>query len=206
MPPHPSFAPLSHSLSPPQQKKGGGAPTGAYLETAPAGAAPPPYVSRVTRNIRRGLASRRSTAALAAQMNATAQPRPCFLGRGPNGRYPPNPVPVQRCTSRTGHNAGRSDARTAREWGYEAHPQEPHPPHRSAVTGRRPFDGRDCGNIFLSVTSIKRVSLKKLRRLLRYRGPLRGHLRVTGRTAWRRLGQVPAARRQSARLNVAARL
>ena len=33
------------------------------------------------RKIRRGLASRRSTAALAAQINATAQPRPRFLGR-----------------------------------------------------------------------------------------------------------------------------
>jgi hypothetical protein len=33
--------------------------------------------------------------------------RPGFLGRGLNGRYPPSPVPVQRSTSRPGHNAGR---------------------------------------------------------------------------------------------------
>ena len=33
--------------------------------------------------------------------------RPGFLGRGLNGRYPPSPVPVQGCTSRPGHNAGR---------------------------------------------------------------------------------------------------
>ena len=41
--------------------------------------------------------------------------RPGFLGRGLNGRYPPSPVPVQGCTSRPGHNAGRHDAQAARE-------------------------------------------------------------------------------------------
>ena len=54
------------------------------METAPAGAAAPSVSSalpRKIRKIRRGLASRRSTAALAAQINATAQPRPRFLGR-----------------------------------------------------------------------------------------------------------------------------
>jgi len=44
----------------------------------------------------------------------------------------------QRCTSHTGHSAGWSMPGTARERGYEPHPQEPHSPHRSAVTGRRP--------------------------------------------------------------------
>jgi hypothetical protein len=33
--------------------------------------------------------------------------RPGFLGRGLYGRYPPSPVPVQGCTSRPGHSAGR---------------------------------------------------------------------------------------------------
>jgi hypothetical protein len=166
MPPHPSFAALSHSLSPPPTKEGRRSADRRVLRDRTSGCGAPSVCSSKPKNIRRGLASRRSTAALAAQMNATAQPRPCFLGLRSNGRYPPNPVPVQRCTSRTGHNAGRSDARTARERGYKPRPQEPHPPHRSAVTGRRPFDGRECRNIFLSVTSIKRVSLKKLRRLL----------------------------------------
>ncbi len=41
--------------------------------------------------------------------------RPGFLGRGLNGRYPPSPVPVQGCTSRPGHNAGRHDTQAARE-------------------------------------------------------------------------------------------
>ena len=41
--------------------------------------------------------------------------RPGFLGLGLYGRYPPSPVPVQGCTSRPGRNAGRHDARAARE-------------------------------------------------------------------------------------------
>jgi hypothetical protein len=36
-----------------------------------------------------------------------AQLRPCFLGLGLNGCYPPSPVPVQGSTSRPGHSAGR---------------------------------------------------------------------------------------------------
>ena len=59
------------------------------LETAPAGAAAPSVSSAFARKIRRGLASRRSTAALATQINAMAQSRPCFLGRAASGRYPP---------------------------------------------------------------------------------------------------------------------
>jgi len=64
-----------------------------------------------------------------------------------SGRYPTAAVPVQRGTSRTGRNAGRLDTRTAREQGYKPCPQEPHPPHRSAATGRRPFEGRDLPNV-----------------------------------------------------------
>jgi len=55
-----------------------------------------------------------------------------------SGRYPTAAVPVQRGTSRTGRNAGRLDTRTARERGYKPRPQEPHPPHQSAVTGDVP--------------------------------------------------------------------
>ena len=111
------------------------------LETAPAGAAAPSVSSAFARKIRRGLASRRSTAALATQINAMAQPRPGFLGRAAKRALPAAAVPVQRGTSRTGRNAGRLDTRTAREQGYKPRPQEPHPPHRSAVTGRRPSLG-----------------------------------------------------------------
>jgi hypothetical protein len=92
---------------------------------------------------RRPLASRRSTAALATQINAMAQPRPRFARNSGQRRYLRHESRLQRCTSRAGHYAGRVDARTARERGYKPRPQEPHSPHQSAVTGRRPFDGRD---------------------------------------------------------------
>ena len=61
-----------------------------------------------------------------------------------NGRVRTLPAPpwaLKRCTSRTGHTAGRVDARTARERGDKPRPQEPHSPHRSAVAGRRPSTG-----------------------------------------------------------------
>ena len=45
---------------------------------------------------------------------------------------------LKRSTSHAGHNAGRVDARTARERGYKPRPQEPHSPHQSAVTGDAP--------------------------------------------------------------------
>jgi hypothetical protein len=64
-----------------------------------------------------------------------------FPGTHGAGRYPATAVPVQRDTSRAGPSAGGDDARTARERGYKPRPQEPHPPHRSAVTGRRPSLG-----------------------------------------------------------------
>jgi hypothetical protein len=54
------------------------------------------------------LASRRSTAVLAAQINATAQPRPRFARTGGHRRYPHHRTRLQRCTSRAGHKAGRS--------------------------------------------------------------------------------------------------
>jgi hypothetical protein len=79
---------------------------------------------------------------VATQMHAMAQPRPCFLRLACGGRYPPHAVPVQRSTSRAGHSAGRTDARAAWERGYKPRPREPHSLHRSAVTGRRPFDER----------------------------------------------------------------
>jgi hypothetical protein len=65
-------------------------------------------------------------AVLAAQINATAQPRPRFMRTGGCGRYPHHRTHPQRCTSRTGHSAGRVDAQAARERGYKPRPQEPH--------------------------------------------------------------------------------
>ena len=61
------------------------------------------------------LASRRSAAVLAAQVNATAQPRPHFMRTGGCRCYPHHRTHPQRSTSRTGHSAGRVDAQAARE-------------------------------------------------------------------------------------------
>jgi hypothetical protein len=84
------------------------------------------------------LASRRSAAVLAAQINATAQLRPRFTRNTMRRRYLRLESRLQRCTSRAGHSAGRFDAQAARERGYEARPQEPHPLRQSAVTGDVP--------------------------------------------------------------------
>jgi hypothetical protein len=54
------------------------------------------------------LASRRSTAALATQINAMAQPRPRFARNRMRRRYLRFESRLQRCTSRSGHSAGRS--------------------------------------------------------------------------------------------------
>jgi hypothetical protein len=82
-----------------------------------------------------------------------APPRPCAegfiprLGSGP--RFLESPDPSGRTLSGTsaastwqsGHAPdGRCPKPPGR--GLQARLREPHPPHRSAVTGRRPFDGR----------------------------------------------------------------
>ena len=123
---------------------------------------PPPNLPRLRlRKTRRGLASRRSTAALATPIKAMAQSRPCFLGRAAAGVTCRSAVPVQRGTPRTGHNAGRSDARTAREQGYEPCPQEPHPPPsigRHRLTSLR---GTDQMKVSIAVTDVKGSSPSK---------------------------------------------
>jgi len=152
-------APAPEFLQKPLQKvspqRGGGAPTGA------------PSIGRTERMRQRAhrspLASRRSTAALARQLNATAQPRPRFT-RARGRRVLPAPsFALKRGTSRTGRNAGRVDARTARERGYKPRPREPHSPHRSAVTGRRPSMGEIRKDVTETVTNVKRASLKRRR-------------------------------------------
>jgi len=60
------------------------------------------------RSQRRPLAFRRSTAALAAQINATAQPRPRFARLSGRRRYLRHKPRLQRCTSRAGRYAGGS--------------------------------------------------------------------------------------------------
>ena len=63
---------------------------------------------------RDALASRRSTAALARGFTpGWLNSRPCFLGLGSGGRYPPSPVPVQGKHLRTGRSTGVNDARSS---------------------------------------------------------------------------------------------
>jgi hypothetical protein len=148
------------------ERKGGGAPEGANLGSRIGGCGRPLRIFRVSlrktpltedtlRKTRRGLASRRSTAALATPIKAVAQSRPCFLGRAAAGVTCRDVVPVQRGTPRAGHNAGRSDARTAREQGYEPCPQEPHPPPsigRHRLTSLRRTNRMQ---VSMAVTSVK---------------------------------------------------
>jgi hypothetical protein len=54
------------------------------------------------------------------------------------GRYLRLWIALKRGTPRAGRTAGGNDARTARERGYKPRPQQPHSPHPTAVTGRRP--------------------------------------------------------------------
>jgi hypothetical protein len=93
-----------------QNKRGGRAPTGASIHY-------PRHTSRryrlkmlrARKRPQRGpLASRRSTAALATQINAMAQPRPRFARNRMRRRYLRFESRLQRCTSRAGHSAGRS--------------------------------------------------------------------------------------------------
>src|SRR5208283_5431763 len=84
--------------SPPAHKEGSGAPRGASNQC-------PRHTIRCRHLTVRGarkraksrgaLAFRRSTAALAKAVTPWLSSRPCFLGPGPSGRYPPFPVPVQ---------------------------------------------------------------------------------------------------------------
>jgi hypothetical protein len=91
-------------------RKEGRAPTGASIHYPRH--TPRRYrlkVLRARKRPQRGpLASRRSTAALATQINAMAQPRPRFARNRMRRRYLRFESRLQRCTSRAGHSAGRS--------------------------------------------------------------------------------------------------
>ncbi len=125
---------------PPSRRREGGAPKGASIHSPRRICHP--QMPRARQRIQRdALAFRRSTAALAGQLNATG----LSPGRASRSRctkaLPSPPTTLKRSTSRAARSSGGVDARTAREQGYEPRPQEPHPPHQPAVTGRRPFEG-----------------------------------------------------------------
>ena len=73
--------------------------------------------------------------------------RPGFLGLGLNGRYPPSPVPVQRCTSHPGHRAGRLIPKPPGS-GLQIRPRAPHPLHLSDCLRKASF--RRAGGVLVS--------------------------------------------------------
>jgi hypothetical protein len=93
-------------FSPPGRKYGGGSPLGAPLRCS----GPSDLTPRLS-----------VRAALHADGRVRTLPAPSWA--------------LKRCTSRTGHTAGRVDARIARERGYKLRPREPHSPHQSNVSG-----------------------------------------------------------------------
>jgi hypothetical protein len=106
-------------------------------ETAPAGAAPPPYPLPERRRYGGGSPSGAPPRFLPRKSMPWLSPGRVswdVLCRA----LPGSAVPVQRGTSQTGHHAGRTDARTARERGYKPRPREPHSLRQSAVTGDAP--------------------------------------------------------------------
>src|SRR3984885_522848 len=90
------------------------------LPAAPSGAALPGGAARLSAS-HHGSHQRESSS---LRLNF----RPCFLGRGLNGCYPPSPVPAQGNTPRPGHSAGRLMPEAARERGVWPRPQAPHSP------------------------------------------------------------------------------
>ncbi len=87
---------------------------------------------------RGALAFRRSTAALVAATERCDSAQAVLHATERTQALPAPSAALKRSTPRAGRNAGGSDARTARERGYKPRPQEPHSPHPTAVTGRRP--------------------------------------------------------------------
>ncbi len=120
---HPSFAErLSRNGLP---KKGGGAPKGASSQcprgadrTLPpagaSGAVPPPYPPRVRGTAGRGLAFRRSTAALAEATERSSSAQAALHASGRAQALPAPSIALKRSTPRPGRSAGGDDARAAR--------------------------------------------------------------------------------------------
>jgi hypothetical protein len=84
------------------------------------------------RSQRRPPAFRRSTTALSSGKSFHPQGAARAMFRGPSAERGGRPARqpsshFQRSTSRTGHSAGRRDARTAREQAVSSCPQAPHP-------------------------------------------------------------------------------
>jgi hypothetical protein len=91
---------------------------------------PPPNVPRFWREARRGarLSASHHGSRQRESSSLRLSSRPCFLGRGLNGCYPPSPVPAQGNTPRPGHSAGGLMPEAARGRSVWPRPQAPHSP------------------------------------------------------------------------------
>ena len=134
------------------KQKGGGAPKGASsLESRRTGkrcrlpvhrrqvyAVCVTYPRTRQRAYRSPLAFRRSAAALVGATERSDSAQAVLHANERTQALPAPSVALKRSTPRAGRNPGGNDAQAAREWGYKPRPQEPHSPHPTAVTGRRP--------------------------------------------------------------------
>ena len=142
-----------------RKKEGGGAPKGASSHcprraircchlNALRARCPHPTLPRTRGRAGRGLASRRSAAALAKATERFGSAQAALRAKGRAPALPAPSIALKRSTPHPGRSAGGDDARAARERDYELRPQEPHPLHQSAVTGDVPRTGGHCsGNI-----------------------------------------------------------
>jgi len=92
----------------------------------------------------RGLASRRSAAALAQASERFSSAQAALRAKERAPALPAPSIALKRSAPRPGRSAGGDDARAARERGYEPRPQEPRPLHQSAVTGDVPRTSGHC--------------------------------------------------------------
>jgi hypothetical protein len=128
----------------PSKAEGSGAPKGACvsgraLRGAAARSLSPPSPVCEGRVGRGGaLTFRRSTVALVAATERFDSAQAVLRAKERTQALSAPSIALKRSTPRAGRHAGGNDARTARERGYKPRPQEPHPLHQSAVTGRRP--------------------------------------------------------------------
>jgi hypothetical protein len=144
--PAPEFCSRTPRLLASPKKEGGGAPKGAssqcprraircrHLKVLRA-RCPHPTLPRTRRRAGRGLASRRSAAALAKATERFGSAQAALHAKGRAPALPAPSIALKRSTPRPGRSAGGDDARAARERSYELRPQEPHSLHQSAVTG-----------------------------------------------------------------------
>jgi len=99
-------------------------------------------------------AFRRSTAALVAASERRDSAQAVLYAIERERALPAPSIALKRGTPRAGHDAGGNDAQAARERSYKPRPQEPHPLHQSAVTGRRPSMSERCA-VSDAVTEVK---------------------------------------------------